>query len=66
VTKSEFVDIAQKDATIMKLIDCRPILSKRTSKGDPFSSNSSKKQLKFKPSLHKSLSDSTLAQNESE
>lgn len=66
VTKSEFVDLVQKDATIMKLIDCRPILSKRTSKGDSFTSNSSKKQLKFKPSLHKSLSDSTLAQNESE
>lgn len=68
VTKSEFVDIVQKDTTIMKLIDCRPITNKRTSKSDGFSatSGSSKKQLKFKPPLHKSFSDSTLLQDESE
>ncbi|CAF1217142.1 unnamed protein product [Adineta steineri] len=61
VTKSEFVDIVQKDTTIMKLIDCRPIINKRTSKLENSNTNSLKKQLKFKPSIHKSLSDSTLA-----
>lgn len=66
VTKSEFVQIVQDDSAIMKLIDCRPMLNKRTSKADPFSVHAIKKQLKFKPSLHKSLSDSTLAKDDIE
>jgi hypothetical protein len=60
VTKSEFVDIVQKDASIMKLIDCRPILTKRGHKSEHLAGQSFKKQLKFKPPMYKSLSDSTL------
>jgi hypothetical protein len=60
VTKSEFVEIVQKDTTIMKIIDCRPIINKRVDKVDHLTTNLFKKQLKFKPSIHKSLSDSTL------
>ena len=62
VTKSEFVEIVQKDAAIMKLIDCRPIIGKRESKGD----NLFRKQLKFKPPMYKSLSDSTLSKTTDE
>ncbi|CAF4381134.1 unnamed protein product, partial [Adineta steineri] len=43
VTKSEFVDIVQKDTTIMKLIDCRPIINKRASKLENSNTNSLKK-----------------------
>lgn len=64
VTKSEFVGIVQKDTAIMKLIDCRPIMNKRGSKGEHLSANLFRKQLKFKPSLYKSLSDSTLAKTD--
>ena len=63
VTKSEFVDIAQQDQTIMKLIDCRPMLSKRGSKPDNSGASNLKKHLKFKPAIYKSLSDSTLTRN---
>ena len=63
VTKSEFVDIIQKDTTIMKLIDCQPIIHKRASKFENSTINLFKKQLKFKSSMHKSLSDSNLAAN---
>ena len=60
ITKNEFVDIAQKDGTIMKLIDCQSIANKRASKVENVTTNLFKKQLKFKPSMHKSLSDSSL------
>lgn len=60
VTKGEFVNIVQKDQTIMKLIDCRPIVRKRSSKGEGSGPNPSRKQLKFKRPIYKSLSDSTL------
>ncbi|CAF0775221.1 unnamed protein product [Rotaria sordida] len=60
ITKSEFIDVVQSDATIMKLIDCQSNLNKRGSKFDN-STNLFKKQLKFKSSRSKSLSDSTLA-----
>ncbi|UJR26508.1 hypothetical protein I4U23_007835 [Adineta vaga] len=61
VTKSEFVTIAQKDSTIMKLIDCRPLINKRRSKSESITGNLFKKQLKFQSPMQKSLSDSTLA-----
>ena len=60
VTKSEFVNIVQKDTTIMKLIDCQPLNTKRASRFESSSTNLFKKHLKFKPPIHKSLSDSIL------
>jgi hypothetical protein len=66
VTKGEFVEIVQKDVSIMKLIECRSMNKddKQTGKGAHLSTNRfgrSKKQLKFKRSKHKSLSDSILS-----
>jgi hypothetical protein len=60
VTKIEFVNIVQNDATIMKLIDCRSPMNRRADKFENSRKISLKKQLKFKPSIHKSLSDSRL------
>lgn len=60
VTKSEFVDIVRNDSTIMKLIDCRTTTNKRPSRFENATSILLKKQLKFDSSLHKSLSDSKL------
>lgn len=60
ISKTEFVDIIQKDTTTIKLIDCRPIINKRTSRFENSTANLFKKQLKFEPTLQKSLSDSTL------
>ncbi|CAF3034931.1 unnamed protein product [Rotaria socialis] len=59
VTKAEFMDIVQSDSAIMKLIDCHSTINKRGSKSE-HSTGSFKKQLKFKPQLSKSLSDSRL------
>ncbi|CAF1011575.1 unnamed protein product [Adineta ricciae] len=61
VTKSEFLNIVQKDSTIMKLIDCRPLVNKRATKRDSLAATLLKKQLKFTSPMQKSLSDSTLA-----
>ena len=44
----------------MKLIDCQSTMNKRASKFENSTSILLKKQLKFKPSLYKSLSDSKL------
>jgi len=63
VTKSEFIEIVQKDTTIMKLIDSQSIINRRASKFENATTNLFKKQLKFKPSISKSLSDSTLTAN---
>ena len=60
VTKSEFVDIVQKDTAILKLIDCRLAIKRSTVKAEPNANNPFKKHLKFKPKMQKSLSDSTL------
>lgn len=62
ITKGEFIEIVQSDAAIMKLIDCQAGIRKRGSKLDS-STALFKKQLKFKPPLKKSLSDSKLAAN---
>ncbi len=59
VTKGEFMNIVQNDATIMKLIDCRSPANRRASKFENSTAISLKK-LKFKRSIHKSLSDSGL------
>ncbi len=57
ITKSEFVNVVQNDATIMKLIDCRSPTNRRANKFE----NLRKISLKtFRPSLKKSLSDSRL------
>ncbi len=61
VTKSEFVDIVQKDTSIMKLIDCQSPTNRRASKFENSTAILLKKQLKFKPPIYKSLSESTLA-----
>jgi hypothetical protein len=61
VTKSEFVDIAQKDKIFMKLIDSQSTINKRGSKFENSTAILFKKQLKFRPPMYKSLSDSRLA-----
>ena len=57
ITKSEFANVVQNDATIMKLIDCRSPTNRRANKFE----NARKISLKtLTPSLQKSLSDSRL------
>ena len=62
VNKNEFIQIVQNDPAIMKLIDCRLSINKRASRFENSRSILLKKQLKFRPSMFKSLSDSKLAQ----
>lgn len=62
VDKDDFVNTVQNDPVIMKLIDCRLSVNKRASRFENSKSILLKKQLKFKPPMYKSLSDSKLAQ----
>jgi len=67
ITKSEFVDIIQKDTIFMELIDSQSTMNKRGSKFENSTAILFKKQLKFQPPMRKSLSDSRLtATNEND
>lgn len=61
ISKSEFVELIQKDTNTIKLIDCQSPMNKRASKFENSTAFLFKKQLKFKPTMQKSLSDSRLA-----
>lgn len=60
IGKDDFVSVVEKDSTIVKLIDSRPLINKRSSRPDPASTNIFEKQSEKQSQIRKALSDPRL------